>query len=66
MEITSRSIGGFIGFQNFIADCDGKVDFVAIHGHTVFHQPDQQLTFQLGDGETLATYLTCPLVANFR
>lgn len=52
--------------QKFLAENELKVNFVATHGHTVFHQPEQKLTFQLGDGETLATYLKCPLVTNFR
>lgn len=51
---------------NFLKENELRVDFVAIHGHTVFHQPEKKLTFQLGDGETFATYLKCPVVANFR
>ena len=45
---------------------DIRVEFVAAHGHTVFHQPDEHLTFQLGDGETIASYLGCSFVTNFR
>ncbi|OWF46277.1 uncharacterized protein LOC110455968 [Mizuhopecten yessoensis] len=42
------------------------VDFIASHGHTVFHQPHLGYTFQLGDGETTSTYLNSPFVCNFR
>jgi anhydro-N-acetylmuramic acid kinase len=45
---------------------DGKLDFVAVHGQTIFHQPEKTFTFQLGDGETIAAYLDWPLVCNFR
>jgi len=41
-------------------------DFVAAHGHTIFHQPERNFTAQIGEGETLVSYLTCPLVTNFR
>lgn len=41
-------------------------DFVAVHGQTIFHQPEKTFTFQLGDGETIAAYLDWPLVSNFR
>ncbi len=60
--------GHFIGqsIKNFIQKEDLKVDFVASHGHTVFHQPERSFTFQLGDGETTSTYLPCPFVCNFR
>ena len=42
------------------------IRFVASHGHTVFHQPWNNFTFQLGDGETTAALIECPLVTNFR
>jgi anhydro-N-acetylmuramic acid kinase len=41
-------------------------DFVAVHGQTIFHQPEKNFTAQICDGETLVTYLNCPLVLNFR
>lgn len=43
-----------------------SVDFVASHGHTVFHNPKEGYTFQLGDGETTSSYLSWPFVCNFR
>ncbi|XP_067661309.1 anhydro-N-acetylmuramic acid kinase-like [Haliotis asinina] len=60
--------GHFIGdaVKQFIEKEGLKVDFVASHGHTVFHQPESSFTFQLGDGETTSTYLRCPFVCNFR
>lgn len=41
-------------------------DFVAVHGQTIFHQPQKNFTAQIGDGETIASYLDCPVVSNFR
>ena len=42
------------------------IKFIAPHGHTVFHQPQNKFTFQLGDGETMASHVRVPLVTNFR
>lgn len=61
--------GHFIGetINNFIEKENISIlDFVASHGHTVFHQPNLGYTFQLGDGETTAVYLKHPFVCNFR
>jgi anhydro-N-acetylmuramic acid kinase len=52
--------------RSFIDRNELKPDFVASHGQTVFHQPDKNFTAQIGDGETMASYLPCPLVTNFR
>lgn len=43
-----------------------KVDFLASHGHTVFHQPPKHLTFQLGNGYALHASAGYPVVNNFR
>lgn len=44
----------------------GKVDFIASHGHTVFHQPDKMFTFQLGSGHALHVACGIPVVFDFR
>ena len=43
-----------------------KIDFIASHGHTIFHQPDKKLTFQLGDGRALHVACGIPVVYDFR
>ena len=57
-------LGGWI--HEFLERSPCSVGFVAVHGHTVFHRPDQRYTFQLGDGETIASYCDCPVICNFR
>ncbi len=52
--------------QEFISAHQLQPDFVAVHGQTIFHQPDKNFTTQIGDGETIAAYLNCPVVTNFR
>lgn len=60
--------GHFIGKKiiEFCRTYHLKPDFVACHGHTIFHQPDKRFTFQVGCGQTIASYLKCPLVNDFR
>lgn len=52
--------------NEFRKDNPGKVDIVASHGHTVFHQPDKGLTVQIGDGDILSAVTGLPVVFNFR
>ncbi|MCB9236178.1 MAG: anhydro-N-acetylmuramic acid kinase [Bacteroidia bacterium] len=60
--------GHFLGEQirDFIQKYDLKPQFVACHGQTIFHQPQRNFTAQIGDGETIASFLSVPLVTNFR
>jgi len=61
-------------YGNFLgqAVCDFQkrhphsVDFVASHGHTVFHQPDRGFTFQAGAGSAIAAVCGLPVVSDFR
>lgn len=43
-----------------------KVDFIASHGHTVYHQPDNGFTFQLGDGNAIHAATNKKVVFDFR
>jgi anhydro-N-acetylmuramic acid kinase len=45
---------------------DVAFDLVGLHGHTVLHRPDQQRTWQIGDGALLARLLGVDVVADFR
>jgi anhydro-N-acetylmuramic acid kinase len=64
------AFGQYIGklVCKFIKDfqLDGQIQFIASHGHTIFHQPENGFTLQLGDGEATASMLSVPLVCNFR
>lgn len=53
--------------QNFIKQNKiGKLDLIASHGHTVFHQPHNGFTFQLGDGNAIFSKTKIPVVFDFR
>ena len=39
---------------------------IASHGHTIFHQPDKKLTFQLGNGASIAAITGITTISDFR
>ncbi len=53
--------------NNFVQEHQlSKVDYVASHGHTVFHQPQHNLTVQIGNGAILAAHTNIACVCDFR
>ena len=42
------------------------LDFIASHGHTVFHQPDLGITLQVGDGQQIYNITKCTTISDFR
>ncbi len=48
--------------KNNIAD----LDFIASHGHTVFHQPQRKFTLQIGDGRAIKLTTKKPVIYDFR
>lgn len=63
-----HDFGKFLGEQSntFIRHNNLKVDFIASHGHTVFHQPSQHISLQIGNGAYLAAYSMLPVICDFR
>ncbi|MFN5334135.1 MAG: anhydro-N-acetylmuramic acid kinase [Bacteroidota bacterium] len=45
---------------------DYKVQLIAVHGHTVFHEPQKGFTHQLGAGATIAAITGIPVITNLR
>ena len=43
-----------------------NVDFIASHGHTIFHQPENKYTLQIGNGNTIANITRLKTITNFR
>lgn len=43
-----------------------QLDFIASHGHTVFHQPQRGITKQIGDGQVIADMTGYKVVCDFR
>jgi len=44
----------------------GEVELIGFHGHTVFHDPDNHRTCQIGDGDLLAQETGIDVIDNFR
>jgi anhydro-N-acetylmuramic acid kinase len=52
--------------DDFVKQHKLKVDFIASHGHTIFHQPQKGFTYQLGNGNALYAQCGIPVVFDFR
>lgn len=63
-----NSFGSYIGncINIFLKSTKERVDLIASHGHTIFHRPDERLTFQLGSGAEIAAKCGITTVSDFR
>ena len=53
--------------QQFIARHSlTQVDYVSVHGHTIYHMPKDQITVQATNLNTLAGKLGLDVIGNFR
>jgi anhydro-N-acetylmuramic acid kinase len=68
--LTHTALGRWMGdaIQTFIQQhqLEHKVHLVASHGHTVFHDPAQGTSVQLGDGASIAAITRLPVVSDLR
>ena len=51
---------------DFIQRNNLEVDFIASHGHTIFHQPESGYTAQVGDGSAISAIAGLPVISDFR
>lgn len=63
-----KEYGAYLGQQvfDFVKRCAVKPDFVASHGHTIFHKPALRYTLQIGDGQALADHCGLLTINDFR
>ena len=64
----SSYLGHYFGKQakEFIETNGLTVDFISSHGQTVYHQPQNGFTLQIGDISAIAAQAECTVVGNFR
>lgn len=64
----NNSFGSWLGEQSkqFIERNKLDVDFISSHGHTIFHQIDKKLTYQIGSGQHLANASGQKVICDFR
>jgi anhydro-N-acetylmuramic acid kinase len=65
---THTAYGRYIGqlVLDFINKNEIYADFVASHGHTIFHNPAKHYTSQIGEGAAIAAGCGLPVVCDFR
>ena len=63
-----KDYGKYLGEQvlAFAKKHNAQPDFVASHGHTIFHKPDEHYTLQIGDGQELAKACGFTVINDFR
>lgn len=68
IQKTDIDYGKYLGkiVANFIKKNGLQVDFVCSHGHTIFHQPKNNYTLQIGDGAAIAKECQKIVICDFR
>ena len=68
LAITDIEYGHFIGrlTKMFLDKRNIRPHFIASHGHTIFHQPEKGITWQIGKGSCIAAETGLPVVCDFR
>lgn len=60
--------GSFLGkrVNEFMQEFGVRPDIIASHGHTIFHEPQRKIMYQIGDGAAIAAETRIPTVSDFR
>ncbi len=69
LQLLDDEYGDYLGdlINNFIIEKDiDQVDFIASHGHTIFHKPEEGITLQIGSGQIIANKTGINVVCDFR
>jgi len=66
LEFTSYLSKIILSFIHKNQISNSNIDFISSHGHTVFHEPEKQITYQIGNRVELNRLTNLPVVCDFR
>jgi anhydro-N-acetylmuramic acid kinase len=70
LQEEDEAFGVFIAeqLQKFVGEfsLQGKVDLIGSHGQTIFHQPENGITVQIGSGQLIADKIGVDVINDFR
>jgi anhydro-N-acetylmuramic acid kinase len=63
-----KEYGEYLGnlVNRFTKGMPIKITLIASHGHTIFHDPNEKITFQLGEGHYIASLTGITTISDFR
>ena len=59
-EFCARAVSDYTSANNI------ELDYIASHGHTVYHEPQDRYTLQIGNGGVIAALSGVPTICDFR
>jgi anhydro-N-acetylmuramic acid kinase len=68
LHLLDVELGKWMGkaVKDFIHTSNLNVDFIASHGHTVFHSPENQMSLQIGNPNFIHAVTQFPVISDFR
>jgi len=68
LALAHAQFGRYLGtlVSGFLEKNNIEPDFIASHGHTIFHYPEEGMSLQIGDGAAIAAVTAYPTIDNFR
>ena len=68
LALADQRLGRFMAdsVNRFLSQASCRSDYIASHGHTIFHRPEQGITVQIGSGAVLAAQTGIPVICDFR
>ena len=65
-ELTDLHVQAITALLSSMNRSSTDIDLIGFHGQTIWHRPEDQQTWQMGDGVRLANALSVPVVFDFR